>query len=427
MRILRSTLLNIVGFTAPLLAALYALPVLADRLGAERFGFLSLAWIAVGYFSMFDLGIGRALSRLIAERLDTPRAHELPALSRNSLFVLLALGAGAAGLLFAASGWLATTALRLPIHLQAEATDALRVLALCLPFITLTAAMRGMLEASHRFGWVNAIRIPFGVLTFLVPVAVSAYSISLFVLCASLSALRVAIALAHWLVCIRLFPEYFRLARPTRTGMAEVWGYGFWMTASNMIGPLMVYLDRFVIATFASIAAVAYYTVPYEVVTKLLLLPAALTGVLFPVFAATHIVDRPRMLLVYRRACFAVAGSMVLLAVASALLAEFWLEAWLGPVYAAQGTRVAQYVSIGVFFNSIAYLPYTLLQAAGRADVTAKIHLAELPLYALALVLAVPVWGIEGAAMVWAARCAIDALIMFRVAHAGPGSVATAR
>lgn len=228
MSLMRSTLFNVVGFTAPLLAALYALPVLAERLGAERFGFLSLAWIAVGYFSMFDLGIGRALSRLIAERLHTPRARELPRLSRNSLFLLVALGLTAAMLLILASGWLAGTALRLPEHLEAEAAAALCMLALCLPFITLTAAMRGMLEARHRFGWVNAIRIPFGVLTFLLPVAVSAHSTSLVVLCASLSALRVAIALAHWLVCIRLFPEYFRFARPTRRGMKEVIGYGYW-------------------------------------------------------------------------------------------------------------------------------------------------------------------------------------------------------
>ena len=69
----RNALLNLVGHLAPLLAALIFVPPLISRLGTERFGFLALAWVLVGYFSLFDLGLGRTLSRLVAERIGTPR------------------------------------------------------------------------------------------------------------------------------------------------------------------------------------------------------------------------------------------------------------------------------------------------------------------------------------------------------------------
>jgi len=52
-----------------LLAALVAIPVTLRGLGTERFGALSLAWLLIGYLSLFDLGLGRALTKLAAERL----------------------------------------------------------------------------------------------------------------------------------------------------------------------------------------------------------------------------------------------------------------------------------------------------------------------------------------------------------------------
>src|ERR1700723_1921283 len=51
--------------------------------------------------------------------------------------------------------------------------------------------------------------------------------------------------------------------------------FGGWMTVSNIVGPLMVTLDRFLIAGLISVTAVAYYATPYELVTKLLLVPVA--------------------------------------------------------------------------------------------------------------------------------------------------------
>jgi O-antigen/teichoic acid export membrane protein len=413
----RGTLLNLLGHVAPLIAALAAVPLLVTQLEPARFGFLSLAWVIVGYFGLFDLGLGRALTRLIAERMGTPREPELPVLARTALLVLSGLGCVAGGLLFAIAPWLCSVVLKLPAGLQAEAASGLQALALCLPFVTLTAALRGMLEAGQRFGWVNALRVPLGVLTFLVPVAVTSYTPDLFAVCLALAVLRVIGSVAHWLVCVRLYPALMRLGAPSRQGFAEMFGYGMWLTVSNVVGPLMVYLDRFVIGALVSVAAVAYYTAPYEVVTRLWLVPAALTGVLFPVFAGSFSADPQRTRRIYRKAIIVLAAAMLPLTLVMALGADFWLTVWLGADYAREGIRVAQILSVGVFFNSLAHLPFSLLQAAGRADWTAKLHVLELPLYIAALAWLVPAWGIDGAALVWTGRCMLDAAVLFVLAR----------
>src|ERR671925_513241 len=65
----RNTLWNLSGYAAPMLVAVFCIPVLISRLGKDRFGVLTLAWALVGYASLFDLGLGRALTQLVAKKL----------------------------------------------------------------------------------------------------------------------------------------------------------------------------------------------------------------------------------------------------------------------------------------------------------------------------------------------------------------------
>jgi O-antigen/teichoic acid export membrane protein len=76
-----------------------------------------------------------------------------------------------------------------------------------------------------------------------------------------------------------------------------------------------------------------------------------------------------------------------------------------------------QWLSVGVLFNSLAQIPFVLLQGAGRPDITAKIHLLELPFYLLALWLLISEMGINGAAMAWCARAMMDAGLLFGMAY----------
>src|SRR6202040_3913112 len=61
--------------------------------------------------------------------------------------------------------------------------------------------------------------------------------------------------------------------------------FGGWITVSNVITPMMLYLDRFLIGALLSIAALTAYSVPMEMVSKSFILPAAVSGVMFPAFA----------------------------------------------------------------------------------------------------------------------------------------------
>jgi O-antigen/teichoic acid export membrane protein len=185
------------------------------------------------------------------------------------------------------------------------------------------------------------------------------------------------------------------------------------MTVSNVVGPLMTYMDRFLVGALVSTTAVAYYATPYDVATKLLIIPGALVGVLFPAFSSSITNDRARAARLFGRGTTYTMLALFPLSLLTVALAQPVLTLWLGATFAQQSTRVLQWLAIGVFLNGLAQFPFALLQAAGRPDLTAKLHLIELPCYFLAIIVLIRAHGIEGAAIAWFGRVLVDTIALF--------------
>ena len=157
--LMRNTGINFVGQAGPLFIAFFTVPVLIQKLGVDRFGVLTLAWIVIGYFSFLDIGLGRALTKFLAERLGVGQEEGLPALVWTSLFLMLVLGLIGTVLAGLLSPWLAHRALNIPIGLQTETLYSFYMLALTIPVVITTVGIRGVLEANQRFGFINTARI----------------------------------------------------------------------------------------------------------------------------------------------------------------------------------------------------------------------------------------------------------------------------
>jgi O-antigen/teichoic acid export membrane protein len=410
---LRNTVANLLGNAFPLLVAFFALPVLTRELGTDRFGVLTLAWVVLGYFSFFDLGLGRAMTKLVAEKVGLGEDAAIPTLVWNSLALMLGLGLVGSIVAVAISPWLVGDALRIPAALEVESLSSFYLLAISIPVVTSTAGLRGVLEAKHRFDLINMVRIPLGSFTFLAPIAVLPFSRSLLPIVAVLVFGRIIGWIVHLLLCFRVLPELRAYPVFNFSTVIPLLHFGTWISVSNIIGPFMVTLDRFVIGAMISVSAVAYYTAPYEVVTKLWIIPGALTGVLFPAFAAAWVRDDDRAARLLRQGVkytFLLLFPVILVIVT---LGHEGLGLWLGAEYAENSTTVLQWLAIGVFVNCFAQIPFALIQAAGRPDLTAKFHLLELPFYLVVLWLLIGRLGIEGAAMAWAIRCAADTALLF--------------
>ncbi len=403
---------NFLGSVLPLCAGLFAIPYLLSSLGVERFGLLNLSWLLVGYFSLFDLGLGRALGRLVAERVGMKQDAEIPGLVRTAMGLMCWLGWGASLLLAAFSHAMATKWLTVPFALQQETLIAFIILAGTLPFVVLSAGWRGVLEAYGRFDLVNWVRIPLGIAIFVAPLLVIPFFDGLVPVVVVLAVTRI---LGWWFCrfqCFLIIPALRGQTKFDRALLRPLFNFGGWMTVSNIVGPLMVYADRFLIGGMISAAAVAYYSTPYEIVSRLWVIPGAMTGVLFPIIAERFLVDRFRAVAAYERAMKTIFLALLPVVALLFLFAEEGLRWWLGSDFALNGYFVARVLVIGVFINALGQVAITVLHGAGRADWAAKLHLFELPLYLLALIFGANQYGIEGVAVAWLLRVAVDTVFM---------------
>lgn len=417
MRLTVNVLWNLLGTGVPLLVGLVAVPPLIHALGTARFGVLSLAWVVVGYFGFFDLGLGRAMTQLIARKVGNCEESEIPSVVRSGMACMALLGIAGGLVVAALSPWLVGYKLAIPEHLRAETLNAFFLLAASIPIVIITTGLRGILEGRHRFDVVNIVRAPLGALTYLGPLAVLPFSNELPPVVATLVAGRIVSCAAYAALCLRLYPELARRAEQDASHIRQLLAFGGWITLSNVAGPLLLYLGRLALALLVSAEAVAYFSTPYDVVISLLLIPGLFASVLFPMITETFQRDHASVRTLYRQWLRNTGLVMFPLALLTFLIARPALALWINEAFSEQSYRVAQLLAVGVFINSFGYISQALIQAYGRPDLTAKLHVAELIAYVPYLWWLVETHGIEGAAIAWVVRVTISTAALAAIAN----------
>jgi O-antigen/teichoic acid export membrane protein len=413
----KNSIINLAGFVLPLAVGLITIPLIVRGFGIERFGLLTLAWAIIGYFSLFDLGIGRAITQLAAERLGNSPAKDVAKLVWTGLFMMSVFALVGAMMTAILAPWFVTSVLNVTEALRDEATWAFIMLAVAIPAVVLSAGLAGVLAAMQRFDLINALRIPMGMMIFLVPLAVLPFSQSIAYVCAGLMLVRIVFLFLHAAACFHVFPSMRTHVGIARGEIRKLLTFGGWMTVTNVVGPFMMYMDRFVIGAALSISAVAYYVTPYEMVTRLLAIPAALMAVLFPAFAAARGSSMTHAATIYSLGGRAILGILAPIVLVIVVFASEGLTFWLGDEFSQKSAPILQWLAIGVYLNSYAQVPFTFIQGIGRADITAKLHLAELPVYIALLFWLLNTQGIVGVAIAWLLRAALDAALLTLMAH----------
>lgn len=412
MKLIKNTIYNLAGLGLPLLVAVFCIPVLIRELGDARFGLLTLIWAVVSYFGLFDLGLGRALTQLLAVAIvekDERRGGSLVA-TATALMAVLGIFAGILMAVLAPLG----VGLIQSIPDRQEAINAVLWMSLAMPFIVLTSGFRGVLEARQAFGIVNAIRLPMGLFTFIGPVLVVLYgSAKLDAIACVLSVGRIVACVFHGWYALDALPNGCGKLVPNRYLLKPLCISGGWLTVSNIISPLMGYADRFIIGGLLSIAVVSYYTTPQEILLKLWILPSAITAVLFPTFATQIAIGGDKVKNIFFKA---VSWLYILIFPITSIFVIFPYEIislWIGKEFALESYFLMKIFSIGILINCLAHIPYTLIQSANSARVTAIIHCFQFPFFIFLIWWMTLTYGVVGAACAWLFRMVVDSILMF--------------
>lgn len=411
--IARNSFLNLVGFSIPLLAGLVSVPIITRELGAARFGLLSLAFAILEYSTLFDLGLGAATTREVSASL-AKRDEKVSVLISGSILSQMLLGSAGAVVLIGLAPLLADHVFVIPPDIRSEAIAVFRILALMTPPTLLLLSLRGVLEAAQRFDLSNAVRVPSSVATFVIPAVAASRGYSLPAIVAMLLISRVAICVVMVFVVQKAIPSLRWRLKLDWPALKPLFLFGGWMSVSNVVSPLLIYLDRFMLGSLVGLTAVGYYTAPFDGVMRLLIVPASLMAAVFPsVSAMSATGDHRSIQRIFSKAVARTLLIVALPAIVIALAGPLLLKLWLGPTFAANGSTAIRILALGVFVNAVAHVPSGVITAMGRPDVVARFHILELFVHVPAAWFLITHFGVSGAAAAWTFRVIFDAILLF--------------
>ncbi len=395
---------NGLGRALPVIVALVATPFLLHRLGIERWGLFTLALSLAGSFGILDFGIGAALTRALAERIGTPAEHEAAPIIVAALTLLTLISVAGAALGWVAMPWVMAHLFDVPPPLRREATGAFRLLCLGGPLIVVNGALWGVMSAFQKFRLAILSNLPVSVLYYAGPAAVLWMAGGLRPVIAALVAARLLQAVITGAIVLRLVPALSARRLPDLRLLRPLLRIGAWITVSNVLWPLMLYIDRFIVGALLPLAAVSYYATSLDVVVRLMMVPLAIGAVLFPAAAASYRTLPARTGTLLRLSMLPTVAIVFPACVVLAGGSHTLLSLWLGSRFAADSATILVIFTIGTFLSCIALLPGTLSDAVGRPEIGALILLAQAVLFLPMIVLMTRHGGITGAAVTWMLR-----------------------
>ncbi|GAO40572.1 hypothetical protein SCH01S_48_02340 [Sphingomonas changbaiensis NBRC 104936] len=409
MSVSRNVTYNLVGSVLPVLLALVTVPIYLHLVGSDRYGVLAIAWLLLGYFGLFDLGLGRATTYSIAALKDAD-PQERADVFWTAIFTNIAMGLIGGLVLWAAADFFFDQVFKVDPRLRPEILASVPWLALSVPIATLTGVLSGALTGRERFLEVNTVSVLSTTLFQIFPIAVAlAWGPNLSqLLAAAVLARAIAIGVLWWRCHVSITAG--QRHRFVMSQARELLGYGSWVTITGLFGPILVILDRFAIGAVLGATAVTIYTLPFQLAQRITIFPQAVVTAVFPKLPTASPEERSEL---GEKSIRVLLATISLPILGMIYVLHPFLDLWVGTKIGPQAAEVGTLIVFGYWANAFAIVPYSWMQGSGRPDLVTKVLLLQIPPYLVLLYFGMKEFGLIGCAAVFAIRCSVDFLMMW--------------
>jgi O-antigen/teichoic acid export membrane protein len=409
----RNLVVNVLGLMLPIAVSFVTVPLYIHAIGAARYGVVTLTWILLGYMGVLDFGLSRAAANALG-RLSNASSRERGPVLVTTLYLNLFFGLIVSASLYGVGGAFLWRWFPLSGELAQEAVAAFPWMVPMLPLSLLSAVAIGALDSRERFLLSTTLGCCGVILGQVLPlVCVMIFGPSLTVIIPALMLVRLGVVAAMLAIVLWVERPIASLA-PDLAWARKLFGYGAWVSVTSVISPILDTFDQMIIGRMLGVASVAHYAVPMNLAIRSQVLAQALARTLFPrlsreaIETGRHLTGRAALSLIY--VFGAVCGPAIV------VIGPF-LDLWVGREFARASTTVAQILMLGAWMNGVALLPYNQLQAQGRPNVTAYLHMIEIVPFLFCLWLFIQHGGLPGAAAAWTLRVGADCLALLWLAR----------
>ena len=407
----KNSFLNFIGRVPPLFITVITLPYVIRGLGIERYGIFALIWVIVNYFNVFQFGLGGATTKFIAEAVGKGDTNRISAIYWTSLFFVFFLGLIGGSICFLIAPILAEYVFKVHSNLVAEMKFVFRISSVLILIILIRMVLNGVLEAYQRFDIINLIKIPSSILASIIPVIVVFIGKGLTLIVILIIIKEFMMLCGYYLFSLRVIPGGnwrlldFKSSKPLLS-------FGGWLSATRILAMIMLNADKFLIGTLLSVTAVTYYSVPYNLASKMVIIGASIMPVIFPAISMVHATDNKRLDNLFINSLKSIIVLPGLPVLILTVFSREILTLWLGDDF-QQSIIVLQILAIGNLMAGISWLFGTFIQGTGYPKVAAIIGLFQAPIDILLIWFLTKTFGIKGTALAWALLRGLGAFLLY--------------
>lgn len=402
MKIWINTILNASGLIIPSVISLPAMGYIARSLGVEGFGVFLLLFGILGYASIFDFGLNRALVLYFAKNQNDVKKDSTLFFTGLVFVLMVSVFVGLLAFCFSDQIFLI---LNLSDEIKGDAILAIKSLSVAIPLTLLSLVMFSVFEGKQLFFELNVVKIISGSMIGVLPAVFVFLKDSIFFAILGVVFARLVVNIILACKCFKFFDvENLKWSFST---LKQLLKFGGWITLSNIMSLIMSGADKFFISNLFGAKVASFYISAMEMIVRISIIPGALAKTIFPYFADPSNKRKP--------VGFMYLGLMTILALLVIPLFVFSREIfsiWLGEDFSIQSSKIFIILLFGFIFNSLAQIPFAKIQASGLAKLTTLIHAFELIPYIILFFILMHYYGVIGAAYAWSFRAILDFFLL---------------
>ena len=413
--IIRNTLWNFLSQGWFLLLAFVTTPYIVRKLGTDAYGILSIVNTIIGYFGFLHLGLGKAVVKYISEYYAKREFDTIRKIIGTALIVYSLIGFIGAIIVAFLTSILVTKVLKIPSNLINVSSFVFYISALGF-LINMPHNVLGTIpRALQRFDITSKISICIGTLQILSTIFLLylGYFLKQIVI---MNILLNLLSLSIYFMISKLLLPQLQVPTFSKNMLCKLFKFGKFIAVTRVSIFSGTQLGKFLIGVFHPISFITYYTIPYALSSKLLLISKNIVSATFPATSELFILNQKKELQeLHLRSTKYIMIILVPITLFLIMFSKEILTLWISPDFAVQGSFSLKVLALAGLITCLTLTCTNVAQAAGRPDIPAKVHILQAIFSILLCFLLIPLWRVNGAAIAWLMQAGLSLIILYRV------------
>ena len=287
---------------------------------------------------------------------------------------------------------------------------------LFIPISFLFACLKGLFEGMIKFKEANILKIFNGWTTY-IPFMGMAFSKTYNPLSALLISLILKIIIGYyfWVKAFRGFNKKNKTNNSLliRSFENELNINSLWSFQSNILSPLIMNGDKFIVSGILGLNNVAIYGPTVDIALRSIMLPASFSSAIIPKISKGISENSKKYLPQIRKYNLINILISIFNFVILSTCFKYFLRFIFSDKFAASAEPLIFIISIGILFNSLAFFPYSYLSSISKFKLLAKIHFTDFLFFLITLIFLSFRYGLIGSAIAWSLRAFLDFTLMY--------------